>query len=183
MSSSDLRGSRLLMERVARGDRAAARKVFERHGDAVYRYVRGMGLTSAAAEDVAQDVFLIALAKASSYRGEGSLEGWLVRVARRIALDRSRSESARVGRERAWVEEQVRVDPGAPGDGDRRSLLSRLLLELEPEDREIIVLARFLEFGSDRVGEILDISAGAARVRLHRALGRLAKLHANVEAS
>jgi RNA polymerase sigma-70 factor (ECF subfamily) len=85
-------------------------------------------------------------------------------------IDRAREEGARLRREREWIECSGSDGESATDDG---GTLSKLLADMEPDDREVIVLAKFLEFPASRVAEILDISTGAARVRLHRALRRL----------
>lgn len=171
------------MARVARGDRAAAATVFERHRDVVYRYLRGIGMEPATAEDVTQDVFVAALSRASDYRGTGSLAGWLLRIARTTALDRFRSTAARRGRERRWAAERRDSHERDARGSDRGRLVDRILRGLPADDREVIVLARFLELHSDRIAEILEISPGAVRVRLHRALRRLADGYSEVRAS
>lgn len=170
-----------LMGRVAAGDADAAALLFRRYGDVVYRYLRGRGAAPADAEDMTQEAFLRALANAGSYRGRGSLEGWLVRTARARLIDQAREESARDRRERAWAEAAPRAEEPASPEASS-GLASRLLAALPPEDREVIVLARFLGFPAKRIGEVLEITAGAARVRLHRALERLAESYHEAEA-
>lgn len=167
------------MRRVARGERAAAATLFERHGEAVYRYLRGCGASPEDAEDLTQEVFVRALARASTYRGRGSLEGWLIRSARSRVIDRSREDLARGRRERQWMESREQIEAPHVRATDK---LSRTMKALAPEDREVIVLAKFLEFSATRIGEVLEVSPGAARVRLHRALARLAGKYEEVEA-
>lgn len=176
---ADVRQARDLMRRVARGERAAAATLFERYGDSVYRYLRGCGASPEDAEDLTQEVFVRAMARAPSYRGRGSLEGWLIRSARSRVIDRSREEIARSRREREWLES--REESAAP-HWKATDLLSRMMKALAPEDREVIVLAKFLGFTAPRMGEVLEVSPGAARVRLHRALGRLAERYEQMEA-
>ncbi len=173
-----------LMRRVARCDGEAAAELFERHGDALHRYLRGCGVPAEDAEDLTQEVFLRAIRRATTYAGRGSLEGWLLRIARTCRLDRARADAARLERERAWSEDRGTRAAGASAPGDRGpgARLAGLLSALEPADREVIVLARFLDFPAARVAEVLEITPGAARVRLHRALERLAERYRAVEA-
>jgi RNA polymerase sigma-70 factor (ECF subfamily) len=51
--------------------------------------------------------------------------------------------------------------------------VSTLLTQLSPHDQQIIELAILYELDGEAVAQQLGISAGAARVRLHRALNRL----------
>lgn len=181
MSEAEPHDALALMRRVARGDRGAAATLFERHGNTVYRYLRGSGAAAADAEDLTQEVFVRALSNAASYRGRGSLEGWLLRIARASLMDEVRREGSRRRREREWAESRPAPPDPSAGSAGRR-LLSDLFHALSPEDREVIVLAKFLELSAPRIAEILEITAGAARVRLHRALGRLAEIHSQVDA-
>lgn len=176
---AEFREARDLMRRVARGERAAAATLFERYGDAVYRYLRGCGASPEDAEDLTQEVFVRALVCASSYRGRGSLEGWLIRSARSRVIDRSRKDTARSRREREWADSRGQTEEHRASP---TNALSRLMKSLTPEDREVIVLAKFLEFTAPRIGEVLGVSPGAARVRLHRALARLSERYEEVEA-
>jgi RNA polymerase sigma-70 factor (ECF subfamily) len=47
--------------------------------------------------------------------------------------------------------------------------------------REVLVLARHLDLPYGDVGRVLGCSAGAARVRVHRALRRLRDLYLQME--
>lgn len=105
------------MEGMARGETAAARTLFQRYEDTVYRYRWGCGSSPEDAEDLTQEVFMQVLARASSFAGRGTLEGWLIRIARTRAIDRARRERTRVRREGEWVEPwQSAVSPGSPRD-------------------------------------------------------------------
>lgn len=177
--AEDTGAARALMEGVARGETVAARTLFQRYGDTVYRYLRGCGSSPEDAEDLTQEVFMQALARAPSYAGRGTLEGWLLRIARTRTIDRARRERTRARREREWAESwQTEARRPRPSP----QLLDRLLEALPAEDREVIVLAKFLGFPSARTAEVLGLTPGAARVRLHRALERLTERYQEVEA-
>jgi RNA polymerase sigma-70 factor, ECF subfamily len=62
-----------------------------------------------------------------------------------------------------------RSDPDS-GDFDE---LRKALLRLKHRDRVVLVLRYYMDMSFDEVGETLRVSEQAARVRNHRALGRL----------
>ena len=54
---------------------------------------------------------------------------------------------------------------------------------LTAEQREVLVLCRYHDLAFGEVGEILGCSAGAARVRAHRALMALREVYRKLDAS
>ena len=51
--------------------------------------------------------------------------------------------------------------------------LGKAMAGLSTENRELLVLARFQELKYNEIAGILDISEGAVKVRMHRALQQL----------
>jgi RNA polymerase sigma-70 factor (ECF subfamily) len=60
-------------------------------------------------------------------------------------------------------------------------VLDAALARLAPEQREVIALARWHELPSECIADILGCSAGAVRVRLHRALKELQEIAHEME--
>ena len=92
-----------LANAVLAGDRDLFRVLVEREQVAVYRTcLRILGRTHDA-EDVAQESFVMAYRSLGSYRGEGPLGGWLMRIAIRQAYRRlgQRRETAELQPEMA----------------------------------------------------------------------------------
>ena len=68
--------------------------VFDQHKDAVYRFAWRMVGSAEAAEDVAQDVFLVLLRQPLRFDPvRGTLRAFLLGVARNLALKRWRDEN------------------------------------------------------------------------------------------
>src|SRR5207237_10861016 len=85
------------LERIMRwkaGDQRAATQLVERHADALGRFVSSLGARGDA-QEVVQDTFVRAFASLDSFRGESSLRTWLFTIARRLLLDKRRSERRR----------------------------------------------------------------------------------------
>jgi RNA polymerase sigma-70 factor (ECF subfamily) len=56
---------------------------------------------------------------------------------------------------------------------ERSELLQAALGRLPAEKRELLLLARFGEMKYEAIGELLGVSVGAIKVRVHRALKEL----------
>ena len=75
-----------LVRQAQSGDRVAFGKLYEQYG----RLVHGIlvaHVSFAEAEDLMQDVFIKALQALPSLREPGAFSGWLITIARRMALD------------------------------------------------------------------------------------------------
>ncbi len=88
----DLDGA--LAARARGGDAAAFEALYERHVDAVHRFVYSRLRDAAAARDVTQDVFLAALRTLPGLRDASRFRPWLLRIAHATVVDHWR----RVGR-------------------------------------------------------------------------------------
>ncbi len=77
-----------LVGEVLRKDRKATAEFVERYTDCVYSYVRRRLMPRAdAAEDLVQEVFLAAWLSVGNFRGEASLQHWLLGIARHKVED------------------------------------------------------------------------------------------------
>lgn len=170
-----------LMRAVAAGDRNALGVLFDRHHVAVYRQCLGLTANRQDAEDLVQDVFLRVSRYASSFKGDAAFTTWLYRLVRNHCLDHVKRKArmqpvdlAAPGVESAAV--------GPASDAEPTLLLERLLGQLTSDQREIIVLSRYMDLGYPEIAGALDITVNAARVRLHRALQELRNRYAEVMA-
>src|SRR5262249_36662463 len=80
-----------LVERARAGDAEAFGELVDRHRDAVFRAALAALRDRAEADDAAQDAFLLAYRRLSTFRGESSFRTWILSIAWRAALDRRRS--------------------------------------------------------------------------------------------
>jgi RNA polymerase sigma-70 factor (ECF subfamily) len=87
-----------LLLRVQKGDGAAFRAIFERHGPGVRRYLGDLLRDDAAADEATQETFVRAYDSLSSLREAARLQSWLFGIARNVFLEhcRARKESQRL---------------------------------------------------------------------------------------
>jgi RNA polymerase sigma-70 factor (ECF subfamily) len=169
-----------LVNRIRGGDLTAFEDVYRQHGPRLYNVVLRLVGSPADAEDVLQEVFLLAFRKLASFRGEAALGTWLHRLAVNASLDRLRSRGARESQRTEGFE------PGTAGPVDRQPpsgevVVSRLDLEraiaLLPDGyRAAFVLHDVEGFDHREVGGILGISEGTSKSQVHKARLRLREL-------
>jgi len=124
---------------------------------------------AADAEDVTQDAFIRAYLKFESLKEPQRFRAWVCRIARRVALNRIRSDIRfRKREERAYDDATGGVDVEAAAED--REFQRRLREEIDrlPERlRDVVLLCAIDELEPTAVAAILGIPAGTARSRLH----------------
>lgn len=166
-----------LMLAVRDGELDALGELFERHHGPLYGFLVKLTGHRAAAEDIAQTVFQRMLKYRHTYRDDGSFTAWMYHLARRCAADHFRkSNAAPTAVDPHDLADRADDRPNA-GDHaiarDERALLHVALNRLDHDAREVLLLSRFQELSFAEVATILECSAGAAKVRAHRALKEL----------
>ena len=116
------------------------------------------------ARDVVQEAFARALQYQHGYDGERSLEGWVWRIAFRVAVGSN-------GSRELTVDEVPEV---AFVDRDADPTLAAAVQELPPQRRMAIFLRYFADLSYAEIGETLGIAEGTVAATLsqaHRQLG------------
>jgi RNA polymerase sigma-70 factor (ECF subfamily) len=130
------------------------------------------------ATDVVQDAFAEALRRRRSFRGEGSPEAWIWRIAVRLAV----RESARRSRDAARRDgplPEIEADLVEPTFDPA---LTDALRALPPRRRLIVFLHYFADLSYEQIAEICDVSTGTVAATLAQARDQVrAALTANNE--
>ena len=158
-----------LVEASKRGDEAAFAELVRRHQNRVFRLAGRFFRQPAEVEDVAQDTFLTAWSRLSTYRGDAPFEHWLTRVCLNICYGRfrrQRPEETTLGEDLS----QHSSDPTA------RLEVERLLRALPREDRFLLLLLHGEGWTVDEIAERLGWSRSNVKVRAFRARRKLRHL-------
>jgi len=143
----------------------------------VYQIAYSVLGNAADAEDVAQDTFFRAYEKLASLRDPGRFRAWVLRISRRLALNRLRTDS-RARRRETLVAAEPPSGIDVTALAEDRAFETRVRLEINrlPEKLRAVVLLCAIE-GLDHaaVARILGIPEGTVRSRLHLARKRLLK--------
>jgi RNA polymerase sigma-70 factor (ECF subfamily) len=163
-----------LVARCRAGDGAAFEQIYARHAGRVYSLAYRM-VGTAEAEDLVQDIFLLAHRKLAGFRGDSSLSTWLYRIATNHCLDVLRSRQVRMMQRTSSLDAPDAIEPAAPPMLGRVSPLDleRAIQTLPPACRAAFVLHDVEGLSHQEVGAALGISEGTSKSQVHKARLRI----------
>ena len=172
------------MEGLLSGDDDAIRTLYARFGRPVY----GLGLrllgSREAAEELTQDVFLMAWRKAARFDpARGRLSTWLMTIAHNLAVDRLRRETG-ARRPTLVLVDQVPDEPRAD-EGEvveERDAASRALASLTEAERRLVTRAYFRGHTAREISEADRIPLGSVKTRLRTAMIKVRRANEGKEA-
>lgn len=173
--AEDIDSSRLVVSSQA-GDDTAFPALYMRYFDRLYSYLRLAVKDQHDAEDLAQDVFLQMLGALPEYeiRPSQPFRVLLFRIARNRSVDHFRrrrrlevGEPAEIDRLR---EAGSSDDPAGAFDNLSDSELAIFLKRLPISQRQVLILRYMLDFSTEEIGTVLDVTPQAVRNLQHRAL-------------
>ena len=164
-----------LVERHRNGDSAAFEEVYRQHSGRLFNLLLRMSGTPDAAEDLLQDVFLLAHRKLDSFRGDSTLGTWLYRLTVNHCLDYLRGRQARMGRVTDSIDEENAPEPvaGNPIGPITRMELERAIAGLPDGCRTAFLLHDVEGFEHREVAAMLGVSEGTSKSQVHKARMRL----------
>jgi RNA polymerase sigma-70 factor (ECF subfamily) len=135
------------------------------------------------AEEALADVYMKAWKTAAQYSlDRGSVQSWLVIMARSIAIDRIRHKRAQPNMAAFDSDSSLEfVSQGASpeeetGAAQRQEQMRRLLMELPPEQRQVLTMAFFGGLSHSELAARLGQPLGTVKSRIRAALLRLRQL-------
>jgi RNA polymerase sigma factor (sigma-70 family) len=166
-----------LLERIATGDEAALRALYDRTAAKLLGIVLRIQRDRSLAEDVLQDVYLRIWHAAGSYApAAGAPLPWLCAIARNRAIDgvRRRSEVMMPSGEAGEAYWERLAAPGGGEDAilDRDALLA-CLSRLDPTQRDCVVLAYCEGWSREELAARYGRPVNTVKTWLHRTLGAL----------
>jgi RNA polymerase sigma-70 factor, ECF subfamily len=166
---------RALVDRVAKGDRAAVRLLFMRHHARVYRFVARQTGSEMMADDIANEVFLELWRQAPGFEGRSEVSTWLLGIARFKALSSLRKKKE------DWIDDEAAAAVPDSADTpevvtmkeDKAAALRRFVNALPEEHRTVIDLAYYHGQSVGEIGEVLGIPVATVKTRMFYARKKL----------
>ena len=173
----------VLLRQAVSGSREAFGQLVRMHQAAVRWFLVRELRDPAAADDLAQEVFLAAYQNLAACRGKAGLRGWLLGIARNMAVQHVRGETRRRARERGplatkmaqWRMEQLVQDSEEEEEYESMLLALRRCVELlPPESRRVVEEHYFQHQSAEAIAQQQGRTAGSVRMMLLRVRKALA---------
>ena len=157
-----------LVDKARAGSTEAFEVLVHRHRARVYRTALRIVGNPADAEDVAQDVIILAWTALAGFTGASAFSTWLYR----IVINRSLTQTSRRRRTEVLDDHQPSTTTG-PEDvviaRQRADAAARAIAALPPDLRVVFVLHQSEKLSYQEVGAILNLPESTVRGRLARA--------------
>jgi RNA polymerase sigma-70 factor, ECF subfamily len=179
MTDADL-SDEALVQRACDGEEAAFEVLLRRHAGAVRRLAARYFRNRSMIDDMAQETFAKAYFSLRSFRNDSPFIYWLKKIAVRVCLDEMRKRKIRgrdLEEDLESAAESVLPETMEPRI-EARLLLHRMLRDLNPLDRMILVLLYAEECNTAEIAGLTGLSQPNIKVRAFRIRRRLKTLFA-----
>lgn len=165
-----------LIQRIAGGDARALTELYTRHGANVLNYLMSYLNDRQLAEEVLQDVMLAVWNHAAKFRGESKVRTWLLTIARSRAINAGRRYSPHL----TELDENFHTGDTSPLERAEAKTQQQALREairaLPKFHQEILILVFYQGLSGQEAAEVLGVSVGTVKSRLHRAKDMLKRV-------
>ncbi|MDF3980614.1 sigma-70 family RNA polymerase sigma factor [Luteibacter sp. PPL201] len=176
MSQADTEPTdRILLQRMAAGDRAALATMYRAYHGRLTRFLNRLTRRADIIEEVINDCFWIVWQKAATFQGDSRVSTWIMGIAYRCGLKSLRQHGSEPVDEDSLPEDRT---PSHDPDEDRemRDWLGRGLDRLSSEQRVVVELVYGIGHSLDEVSAIMQCPVGTVKARLFHARVKLRNL-------
>lgn len=166
-------GTYNLQKRIADGDEEAFRELFDRYFDRVMQFMYGFTHDRSVAEDLTQELFIKLWCHRDLLPGILSLNAYLYKAARNIAINALRGRGRSVSLSKI-VDPKESVLPDDLYYALEKQLLVELTVESLPErPRQIFRMSRLEGLSNEEIARRLEIAVKTVENHLNIALKRI----------
>lgn len=165
-----------LVARALGGDREAFGELVRRHQRAALRVAAVVSGSTEEARDIVQDAFVAAHRALGSYRGEGTVRAWLLRIVANHARNEVRGRVRRLRRDDRYAALGLRSEIGLDDRVVRTAehdAVAAALAALGTDDRAVLGCRYVAGLSEIETAEVLGLPVGTVKSRTARALARL----------
>ena len=175
----------VLVKNYISGDESALTSLIERHQSKIYGFIYSKIGDRDLTDDIFQDTFIkvIKTLKSNAYNEEGKFLPWVMRIAHNLVVDHFR-RCKKMPLQRETEEFSVfnyMTDTSLNIEGEIisqqvESDLSKLLLQLPDDQKEVIIMRMYQDLSFKEISELTGVSINTALGRMRYAVINLRKI-------
>lgn len=149
------------------------------YGKDVWNYAYSMTRKWEVADDIVQEVFIKVYKNLFTFRSEASIKTWLLTITRNTVLDYKRSAYFR----RITLVDYFASDTTTGQSAEQEAIQTEttsemwdMVMQLPPKNREAIILYAHNQLSLKEIAEVLQVSEGTVKSRLHHARTKLSHI-------
>ena len=164
------------VKKLINGDAKAFEQLVRENQNKIYAVCMNMLKDPHDAQDAAQDTFVKAYTRISSFKGASSVTTWLTKIAVNTCMDilKSRKQHLNIDDQYDLADEETTETVVEKNENVKA--VRKALSELPPEFRTVIVLRHIENLSYDEIAAALDLDPGTVKSRLWRAREKLTKI-------
>ncbi len=164
----------LVARAVSSGDAAAFDILVRRYQSQVRGFLRRLTRDHAQADDLAQETFVRAWDKLSSFAGHGRFVSWLTKLAYNEFLQAARkAKRYRAAVQRFEDDREVASQGASAPDTAAVTDLDTVLAELSEDERTVMLMSFALGLSHAEIGDATKMPVGTVKSHIHRARVRI----------
>ena len=169
----------ILLNRIAAGDHAAVRELYQAYAPIVKDFLKGRGWELSLVEDAVQATMLEVWKHPTRYQPGGSAQfkTWLLGIANRRLIDllRKRPKQQTVELDEEMIATDIDEGYARVHEAQRRSALRQCMSKLKGLHRQLLVLAHEDGLPGREISKIMAMPEGTVKSTLHTARGVIKK--------
>ena len=167
---------------LKRNDPELLDQLIETYQHRLLRYLLFLTGKREVAEDIFQETWMRVLLRGAQYNGNARFDTWLFTIARNLVIDLSRKRQVASLDEMNEADEgerpfELAMDGPSPFDQfatrEDRAEVAEVLLNLEPNYREVLVLRFHDEMSLEEIAGVTRVPLSTVKSRLYRGLAAL----------
>ena len=172
----------LLMDKVKGGNLKYLEDLFDRYQRKLYNYFVKCTQDWEEGNDLTQQTFVRVMKYRTSYQTGKSFEIWLFQIARNLVRDHFRK--MKVHNDQFDFVEEIpdRIEEVNDDQLEKEQVLYQALALMDPDKRELLVMAKMQGMKYEDIAQIREVSVGATKVQVHRAVAKLRDIYKDLEA-
>lgn len=185
MSKADERNDFDLVKAYAAGEKEAFEVLMTRHQQRIYNYIFSMVKDRALTDDIFQETFIKvdSTLRAGTYRDEGKLIQWVMRIAHNLVIDHFR-KNQKLKLLHSTEDNDIfdmidNFDESAENRIIRKQVhkdIRRLVKQLPEEQRRVLIMRHYADMSFKEIADKTGVSINTALGRMRYALINMRKL-------